>query len=364
MSGQFGIAGARGLTTDDLIEAFDVLLPESLREVDRRKLGAPARLLIAAVRRSARSDGATVDTTYRQLARAVGLSERQAAVHARKVEATGYWTITDVAPGGGGGITIRINGEGALLPGLLKRRIARGGSRARWWPEVAGDHDAAACVGAPPADDRRDAAAGIARIGEFGAGLARKTENRTETPGSQRAARPRAFVLNTNSIPDPVPVPEAGNSKNSENGARFRLMPDDWRQFPLLVDAVQRLFRPLPAKSLECGIFAPLEAAHLAPRSTWQLVEWFRRQLSAARPKFGPTEAELLIVLATASFAYAMPSAQVKKNRVAVFVNAITTEKLGKVLPHLPAARRRLDEFLHDARDKGTFDGIYAEDAR
>ncbi len=80
---------------------------------------------------------------------------------------------------------------------------------------------------------------------------------------------------------------------------------------------------PLPANSLRHGgIFAKLKLEHLKRPAS--LVEWFRRQLSSPKPALPGTRAHLLLVLAAARHALAIPERDVRKSRVAAFVRIVS----------------------------------------
>jgi hypothetical protein len=113
------------------------------------------------------------------------------------------------------------------------------------------------------------------------------------------------------------------------------------RQSPLLAEARERRLVPLPADELLHGVYAPIESKHL--RNPLSLVAWHRKQLSTVRHPMGDTEADLLIVIAVALYAVSVPDADVRKTRVAIFVNAIHRRKWCKALPFVPKARSLLD---------------------
>lgn len=162
-------------------------------------------------------------------------------------------------------------------------------------------------------------------------------------------ARPRAFELlntNTNTIPDPVPDPDPDPElKTAANSlAAWR------RDSPILAAAESRRLRPLASERLMHGVFAPLTVDVL--RSTGQLVAWFRGQLASPSPVLGGSEADLLMVLAAAEYALALPPAKVRTNCVAVFVDCVK-RRLWKAIPYVPRARERLDAWLAAADEAG-----------
>ncbi len=132
----------------------------------------------------------------------------------------------------------------------------------------------------------------------------------------------------------PEPVPEAAAEAEKI-----------FLEIPVLAATVNRPVRPLPAGgNFPCGIFPSLTERHL--RSEPTLVQWFRLQLSTARPVCRANQAELLLVLAAARHALAIPADHVRKNRVAAFVGIVSHNRWQRVLTQLPAAVKRLDELL------------------
>jgi len=131
--------------------------------------------------------------------------------------------------------------------------------------------------------------------------------------------------------PEPRPVPKC-------------FCKDLLAKIPELVEASRRSIEPLPAGGLKYGIFEPLTLKQL--RGTGSMVGWFRGQLSAPRPATGPTEAELLLVLAAALYALEFPTERLTGKRVGLFVGLVSKHRWQRVLPKLREARRRLDELI------------------
>lgn len=106
---------------------------------------------------------------------------------------------------------------------------------------------------------------------------------------------------------------------------------------------------PMPLTSkLKGSVFDPIQEDYL--ENTQALVEWHRRQLSAASPVVGDTEAHLLLVLAAGLSASRMSKASVKKNRVSVFAGTVKRRKWQAVLGYVEEARERLDRWRAEQR--------------
>lgn len=161
-------------------------------------------------------------------------------------------------------------------------------------------------------------------------------------------------------VPEPDPVPDFG--KRADSGALGGLAA--WfRESPILREAVQRRIAPQPSERLLHGVFKPLEAEHLDQCNTAKLVLWFRGQLASPVPvdSLAATEAHLLLTIAAAIYATSLPAQQVKRSRVAAFVNCLT-RNLWKAVPYVPAARARLDAWLAwcDAHGRNEGRALYA----
>lgn len=112
-------------------------------------------------------------------------------------------------------------------------------------------------------------------------------------------------------------------------------------QSPILTAARGRLIAPLPPGNLLHGVYAPIKSHHL--HEPLRFVKWHRMQLSTAVPVMGNTEADLLLVVATALYATSLRESDVTKTRVAVFVGTIARRKFLRSLPFVPEARTLLD---------------------
>ena len=113
-------------------------------------------------------------------------------------------------------------------------------------------------------------------------------------------------------------------------------------KIPELAEAAPRLVEPLPVGDLLYGVFPAIKPLTML-RDSLRIAEWFRRQLAAESPVLKATEADLLMALALAEFSLAMPSEDVKKNRIAVFCAQVSRKEWRKGLPFVPVARKRLD---------------------
>ena len=142
--------------------------------------------------------------------------------------------------------------------------------------------------------------------------------------------------LNSLSLPVPVPGPMPSNL-------------DLITELPILRARRGRPVLPLPiGNAFPAGIFAGLEIQYL--RRVESMIRWFRLQLATPQPVAGPNEAELLLVLAAARHALAVPADQVKKSRPAIFASIVGhgRERWGRVKTELPAAAAELDRLLAD----------------
>lgn len=117
----------------------------------------------------------------------------------------------------------------------------------------------------------------------------------------------------------------------------------DWMDaIPSLNRRRHRKVAPKPVGALELGIWAPLREQHLTSAAV--LTDWHARQLSALWPACGDTEADRLLVLAAGLHAASMPDRQVRRNRVAIFIDTIRRGQWARVLRYLPAAAAALQE--------------------
>ena len=113
-------------------------------------------------------------------------------------------------------------------------------------------------------------------------------------------------------VPCPFPIPE---NLQDCSGTVAEL---EWliRKSPILAEAAQRRVEPLPAKGCLHGVFHPLTVRHL--QDPCKLVAWHQCQLTAIKPVIGPTEAHLLLVIATAMYATKIPEGRFGTKRKTV----------------------------------------------
>lgn len=135
-------------------------------------------------------------------------------------------------------------------------------------------------------------------------------------------------------------------------------------QSPVLAKARGRRIVPLPAGGLAHGLWAGLNSRHL--RRPLSLVGWHRQQLSTAAPAMGGTEADLLLTIAAALYAVSVPEAEVRKNRVAIFVSTLSRKRWCSVMQFVPQARKLLDDAAErygpDWADRPCGKGQFADD--
>jgi hypothetical protein len=112
----------------------------------------------------------------------------------------------------------------------------------------------------------------------------------------------------------------------------------------LLRDPSRRPVAQLPPGGLVGNVFTPLKSESL--RSTLWMVRWFRQQIGVHSPLTGSTEADLLLVLATAIYASEMQPAEVRKSRVGVFAFVVSKRRWRYVVAQLEAAVLRLAQLL------------------
>jgi hypothetical protein len=162
-------------------------------------------------------------------------------------------------------------------------------------------------------------------------------------------------------VPEPVPVPgelgldsrkgkdctAAVTAKQPPLAALAGLI----EVLPELREAAERFLEPLPPRKLIYGVFAPLRAEHLSDTRT--MVNWFRRQLGSPDPVCGPSEFELLLILAAAEYTQRTSRAEVR-NRVALFCSIVARREWRRALPYIPIARERLEELRSQLQARGT----------
>jgi hypothetical protein len=137
-----------------------------------------------------------------------------------------------------------------------------------------------------------------------------------------------------------------GDDSRHERAPRMvRVTDEAWLdEVPELREARMRRIAPLPPADLRYGAFRVIRRYDALTNGS--LVIWFRRQLGVVRPITGDSEADLLLVLAAGLAAAAVPQAEVQKNRLAIFGSTVGRGLWGKILHHVPAARKLLDQVL------------------
>ena len=113
---------------------------------------------------------------------------------------------------------------------------------------------------------------------------------------------------------------------------------------PELIASAGTELEPLDPERLVYGAFKAIEVRHVIRPVL--LARWFRMQLGLAQPVLPGTEADALLVVAAGLYAQQLPEKEVRKNRVAVFVNLIIHRNWWDACPYVPEARRLIDEVI------------------
>jgi hypothetical protein len=163
-------------------------------------------------------------------------------------------------------------------------------------------------------------------------------DTRIRMPGAQRAGPDDGRAPGAHAAGAAIRAPGAHAAGADADQERILA------QSPILATARGRRIAPLPANTLVHGVFAGIAERHL--QEPFRLVEWHRRQLDTAVCVQGDTEADLLLTLATAMYAAALPEGAVRRNRVAVFVHTISRRKWLRALPYVPQAKALLDQAI------------------
>jgi hypothetical protein len=157
-----------------------------------------------------------------------------------------------------------------------------------------------------------------------------------ETPGTGPGTEPNPTEKDSEQEGRPRTAALQGNNSLTETLLA---------QSPILRAAREQRITPLPASvPMLHGVYHAVELCQLQEPS--RLIQWHREQLLTSRPPMSDTVADLLLTIATAMYATAMPSKDVLKNRVAVFADVIARRKFAKSLPHVPKARDYLDRAI------------------
>jgi hypothetical protein len=122
-----------------------------------------------------------------------------------------------------------------------------------------------------------------------------------------------------------------------------RIPPELLADIPELATAATRLVSKKATEGLKYGTWEMIHESDLARPA--KMLSWFRQQLSLRRPVTGATEAELLLVLAAASYAANCHASRVLKSRCALFVHLVNGAIWdGRVISRIRSVRRWLDE--------------------
>lgn len=166
-------------------------------------------------------------------------------------------------------------------------------------------------------------------------------------------------LISSNKKPEPVPErpapptdPVVGLGEESEADGYTslpRTRADQLRDqvlgtVPELIASAGTELEPLDPGQLVYGAFSAIEVRHIAKPVL--LARWFRMQLGLAQPMLPGTEADALLVVAAGLYAQQLPEKEVRKNRVAVFVNLIIHRNWWDACPYVPEARRLIDGLI------------------
>lgn len=140
--------------------------------------------------------------------------------------------------------------------------------------------------------------------------------------------------------PGPSPGPGPNEIEEGEEGAgETPLESAILDGIPELQECGDRMVSPLPPGALAYGgVFQVLVPTHLRNRPA--IVEWFRRQLGAARPVTEPTERDLLLTLATAAWVTS-PSSK-STTPVGRFAYIVQKAEWWRVASMIPEGRKSL----------------------
>jgi hypothetical protein len=170
------------------------------------------------------------------------------------------------------------------------------------------------------------------------------------TPSAPRTHTKETHLPDTSeSEPEPGSESRARNSRTNSGKAgpprMGSVLDQGWvDQIPELQEARSRRIAPLPPADTQYGVFKGLKGD--ADLAAGKQVLWFRRQLASPFPVTGNSEAELLLTLAAARAALAVPREELTKGRLAIFASTVGRGLYLKVLGHVRAARDSLDGLL------------------
>jgi len=144
---------------------------------------------------------------------------------------------------------------------------------------------------------------------------------------------------------------QSSTSKEPARPARDRPENFDLPEWKELEPYRERSVEPLSLSDLPDRVrgdlsgkraYEPIDESWL--RNSNDLAAWHRWQLTLSQPVLGKSVAHLLLVLCAAEHALTMPKESVRKNRVAVFVNAIKKREWESLRDRFPLALSRLEK--------------------
>ena len=136
---------------------------------------------------------------------------------------------------------------------------------------------------------------------------------------------------------------KAAGQRIGPAGAELRIAL--FAEVPELAEARSKLLAPLPAGDLAYGVFHEKSLSRELLKFPASIVTWHQQQLSTLRPVAGDTEADLLLTLAARMRAVELPEREVKRNRVAVFIDAVSRGRWQHVLRYVPGCASWLDAY-------------------
>lgn len=136
---------------------------------------------------------------------------------------------------------------------------------------------------------------------------------------------------------------KAAGQRIGPAGAELRIVL--FAEVPELAEAQSKLLAPLPAGDLTYGVFHEKALSQERLKFPASIVTWHQQQLSTMRPVAGDTEADLLLTLAARMRAIELPSKEVKRNRVAVFIDAVSRGRWQHVLQYVPDCASWLERY-------------------
>lgn len=104
---------------------------------------------------------------------------------------------------------------------------------------------------------------------------------------------------------------------------------------------------PTLPQRLKGSVYQPLTTKNIGNPS--QMAYWFRGQLASPEPVMPGDELHLLLTLALARYATRLPDSQVRTNRVAAFVSAVSRRQWHHTLREIPVAQEQMRELLESS---------------